>query len=104
MLGIDLSCSYKRYNSDVFASTAIGEVNPKILELHSGLRQALDAILEALRPGTPVFQVFEIGDRALEREGIQVFIWYLGHGIGRDVHDESSKSAAAYPLTLPESP
>ena len=68
--------------------TAVGDPNPKIMSIHAAILRAYDATLEVVRPGTPVKQVYETGKLALEREGIEPFIWFLGHGIGRDVHDE----------------
>ena len=87
-VGIDVGCSYKHYTSDVLSMTAVGDPNPKIMSIHAAILRAYDATLEVVRPGTPVKQVYETGKLALEREGIEPFIWFLGHGIGRDVHDE----------------
>ena len=52
------------------------------------MRRALDAVLEALRPGVPAPEVYRIDKTVYEQEGLEPYFEYVAHGVGRDVHEE----------------
>ena len=88
MVRIDAGCSYRHYRSDFGLLIAVGEPSKELLQVYGAMRRAMDAVLEALRPGVSARQLFEIGNRILEREASDNYLMYLGHGIGRNVHEE----------------
>jgi Xaa-Pro aminopeptidase len=96
MVRIDAGCSYRHYRSDMSPVIAIGEPNAELLRIHSGMRRAMEAVLEALRPGVSVAELFELGNSVLEQERCENYLSYLGHGIGRNTHEE--------PVLAPDSP
>ena len=85
---LDAGGSCRHYQSDLALTVAIGEPSPDLAKIHRGMRRAMDAVLDALRPGVPAPQLFEAGNRVLEREGFESYLTYLGHGVGRNVHEE----------------
>jgi Xaa-Pro aminopeptidase len=85
---IDTGCSYRHYRSDFGLMIAVGEPSKELLQIYGAVRPAMDAVLEALRPGVSARQLFEIGNRILEREGFESYLMYFGHGIGRNGHEE----------------
>ena len=48
----------------------------------------MDAVLEGLRPGIPVAQLFAYGNAVMSEAHLGSFLTYLGHGLGRNVHEE----------------
>ena len=102
---IDTGASYRHYHSDMSPTIAIGEPSEKYLKIYHPMRQAMDAVLEALRPNITASQLFEIGNSVLEREGFDSYLMYLGHGVGRNLHEEpvlspDSKWTLAQGMTL----
>ena len=96
MVRIDAGASYRHYQSDMSPVIAIGEPSAELLKIHTGMRRAMEAVLEALRPGVSAAQLSELGNRVLEQEGFENYLAYLGHGVGRNVHEE--------PVLAPDSP
>ncbi len=88
MVRIDTGCSYRHYRSDFGLLVSFGEPNKDLLHVYQAMRPAMDAVLEALRPGVSASRLFEIGNRVIEREGFESYLMYLGHGVGRNAHEE----------------
>ena len=88
MIRIDAGASYRHYQSDMSPVIAIGEPSEELLRIHTGMRRAMDAVLEALRPGISAALLFEIGNAVLAGERFEGYLMYLGHGVGRNVHEE----------------
>src|SRR5205823_14271182 len=40
------------------------------------------------RPGAEAAKVYEVGDRILKEEGLDNYLMYVAHGVGRNVHEE----------------
>lgn len=85
---IDTGCSYRHYRSDFGLMIAVGEPNKELLRIYGAMRTAMDAVLEALQPGVSAPKLFDIGNRIFEREHYESYLMYLGHGIGRNGHEE----------------
>src|SRR5437867_7139769 len=54
----------------------------------AGVRRAMNAVLEALRPGVAASKVYDIGERMFGEEGHENYLMYVAHGVGRNVHEE----------------
>ena len=88
MVRIDTGCSYRHYRSDFGLLLSFGDPNEELLHIYRAMRPAMDAVLEALRPGISARRLFEIGNRVIAREGFESYLMYLGHGVGRNAHEE----------------
>ena len=88
MIRIDAGASYRHYQSDMSPVIAIGEPSGDLLTIHRNMRRAMDAVLEALRPGIPVAQLFAYGNAVMSEARLGSFLTYLGHGLGRNVHED----------------
>jgi Xaa-Pro aminopeptidase len=85
---IDVGAKYRGYQSDLSPVIAIGEPSAEVLKVHAAVRRAMDAVLEALRPGAVAAEVYNVGERILREEGLENYLMYVAHGIGRNVHEE----------------
>jgi Xaa-Pro aminopeptidase len=96
MIRLDVGASYRGYQSDLSPVIAVGEPGAKVRRVHAGVRRAMDAVLDALRPGAAATDVYEVGDRIFKEEGLDNYLMYVAHGVGRNVHEE--------PVLAPKSP
>lgn len=69
-------------------TTTIAARSVEVVTIHQGMRRAQGAVLEAIRPGVLASQVCEAGNRVLAQEGFESYLTYLGHGLGRNVHEQ----------------
>jgi Xaa-Pro aminopeptidase len=88
MIRIDVGASYRGYQSDLSPVMAVGEPSALVCKVHAGVRRAMDAVLDALRPGAAAAKVYDIGDRIFKEEGLENYLMYVAHGVGRNVHEE----------------
>ncbi len=86
---VDGGASYRHYQSDLCMFMSIGEPSTELLKIYKGMRRAMDAVLELLRPGVKLSNIFETGNGLLQKEGLESYLQgYIGHGVGRNVHEE----------------
>ena len=88
MIRIDAGSSYRHYQSDMSPVIAIGEPTSDLAKVHRDMRRAMDAVLETLRPGVRVHELFRTGSSLMAEAHLGSFLSYLGHGLGRNVHEE----------------
>jgi Xaa-Pro aminopeptidase len=88
MLRIDVGASCHGYQSDLSPVISIGEPGAELRRIHAGMRRAMDAVFEALRPGASAANVYAAGARILEGERLENYLMYVAHGIGRNNHEE----------------
>jgi len=87
ILRLDVGASYKHYQSDISRVSVLGEPSTELLKIHRGMRKALDAVIEAARPGVIAGHLFKVGNSVVEDEGLENFLTIVGHGVGRDIHE-----------------
>jgi Xaa-Pro aminopeptidase len=93
---LDVGASYRGYQSDLSAVISVGGPSAELRQVHAGVRRAMDAVLDALRPHAAAAELYDIGDRILKQEGLENYLMYVAHGLGRNVHEE--------PVLAPGSP
>lgn len=84
---LDVGSSYKHYQSDISRVSVLGEPSTELLKAHCGMRKALEAVVEAARPGVTASHLSDVGNTVVEDEGLQNFLTIVGHGVGRDIHE-----------------
>lgn len=88
MIRIDVGASYRGYQSDLSPVISVGEPSAELRKIHAGVRRAMIAVLDALRPGAAASDVFGVGDRIFKEEGLENYLMYVAHGVGRNIHEE----------------
>lgn len=88
IIGIDCGVRLKGYCGDAAATLAVGQVSPEVQRLLDVTRQALMLAISEIRPGRRWSEVARGIQRYVEGEGFSVVRDFVGHGIGRDMHEE----------------
>ena len=81
-LTIEIGAPYRRYHAVAVHSGHLGEPSPEVRALYNGLRDGLEAGLEAIRPGQPVAKVAATYVDRLESQGLARRGRHVGYGIG----------------------
>jgi methionyl aminopeptidase len=88
VISIDIGVTYEGWVADGAVTFAVGPVTPVASKLLEVTRRSLfDAVVEC-RPGNRLGDVSHAVQQAVEAEGLSVVRSLVGHGIGRDMHEE----------------
>jgi len=88
LLSIDVGVVKDGWVSDAAMTLPIGPVSPEAQKLLDVSRAALFKGVEQMRPGNHLGDVSAAIQRAVEIEGLSIIRTLVGHGIGRDMHEE----------------
>ena len=88
VISIDIGVTYEGWVADGAVTFAVGPVTPVASKLLEVTRRSLfDAVVEC-RPGNRLGDVSHAVQQTVEAEGLSVVRSLVGHGIGRDMHEE----------------
>jgi methionyl aminopeptidase len=87
ILSIDAGAIYDGWHGDAAFTMAIGEVSPAAKQLIEVTEQGLWAGIAAARPGNRLGDVGAAVSAVAEPHGYGVVREYIGHGIGRQMHE-----------------
>jgi methionyl aminopeptidase len=87
-VGLDLGCIVDGYYADCAFTMAIGEIPSAVEQLLDVTRQSLELAVEQCRPGRRLSDVSHAVQRHVEAHGFAVVRAFVGHGIGRALHEE----------------
>jgi methionyl aminopeptidase len=88
IVGLDLGCIVDGYYADCAVTLAVGEVPSRVRELLDATRESLEAGIAECRPGRRLSDVSHAIQSHVERQGFSVVRAFVGHGIGRALHEE----------------
>ena len=88
IVSLDVGVTYEGWVADAAITVPIGPVSPEARGLLDTTKQALfDGIAQA-RPGNHLGDVSAAIQRTVELDGLSVIRSLVGHGIGRDMHED----------------
>lgn len=88
IVSLDFGAIYKGYHGDAAITVGVGKIDKAAEELVETTRGALEAAIAQCRPGNHLGDVsWAIQDYA-ESRGYSVVRQYVGHGIGRSMHED----------------
>jgi len=70
-LSLEWAGSFRRYHAAMMRTIAVGEASDYQRHLHSAVREALEAMTQALTPGRPVGEVDDAHRRVLDAAGLR---------------------------------
>ena len=88
IVGLDLGCIVEGYYADCAFTLAVGEVPPRVQELLDVTRDSLDLAIAECRAGRRLSDVSHAVQSHVERHGFAVVRAFVGHGIGRALHED----------------
>ena len=87
ILSIDAGAIYEGYHADAALTIPIGEVDEESAQLLDVTRRALWAGIDQVRVGRRVGDIGHAVEMAAAPHGYGVVSQYVGHGIGRSMHE-----------------
>jgi methionyl aminopeptidase len=88
ILSIDVGVIKDGWVSDAAMTIPVGPVSPEAQKLLDVTKASLFAGVEQMRPGNHLGDVSAAIQRTVELEGLSIIRTLVGHGIGRDMHEE----------------
>jgi len=88
VLSIDVGVIKDGWVSDAAITVPIGPVSEEASKLLDVTRASLFAAVEEMRPGNHLGDVSAAVQRSVEGEGLSIIRTLVGHGIGREMHEE----------------
>jgi methionyl aminopeptidase len=88
VLSIDVGVIKDGWVADAAVTLPIGSVSPEARKLLDVTKAALFAGAEQMRPGSHLGDVSAAIQRTVELEGLSIIRTLVGHGIGRDMHED----------------
>jgi methionyl aminopeptidase len=88
ILSIDVGVIKDGWVADAAMTVPVGTVSPEAEHLLDVTKTSLFTGIEQMRPGNHLGDVSAAIQRAVEAEGLSVIRTLVGHGIGREMHEE----------------
>lgn len=88
IIGLDLGCVVEGYYADCAISLPVGAVPPRVQELLDVTRESLDKAIVQCRAGNRLGDVSHAVQAHCESHGFAVVRQFVGHGIGRALHED----------------
>jgi len=88
VLSVDVGVVKDGWVADAAITVPIGSISPEARKLLDVTKAALFAGAEQMRPGNHLGDVSAAIQKAVEIEGLSIIRTLVGHGIGRDMHED----------------
>ncbi len=88
ILGLDFGAIFEGFVGDGAITIPVGKVAERAAELMLTTKECLDLAIEEMRPGRHLGDIGEACQEHAESRGFHVIRNFVGHGIGRRMHEE----------------
>ena len=88
IIGLDLGIRFKGYCTDMAVTLAIGKINKKTRKLIAITKKSLEIAIKQCKPGNHLEDIGWAIQNYVEKQGFNVIRDLVGHGIGKEVHEE----------------
>ncbi len=88
IVSLDIGVKREGFFGDAAHTYAVGEVTPVATKLLEATQRGLEAGIEQARPGNRVSDISAAIEREVTRHRFRVVRALVGHGIGRELHEE----------------
>ncbi|MDA0832410.1 MAG: methionyl aminopeptidase [Planctomycetota bacterium] len=92
VLNLDTGCRHEGWCADGAWSYAVGEVDGERENLLNGLRQTFDQLTELLVCGQSWNRISHVIGEYVKKSGFRLIPEIVGHGIGRELHEDPQLS------------
>jgi methionyl aminopeptidase len=88
IVGLDLGCIVDGFYGDAARTVAVGQASPEAQRLMRVTRECLQAGIDQCHPGRRIGDIGHAVQSHAEQHGYSVVREFVGHGIGRSLHEE----------------
>jgi methionyl aminopeptidase len=88
IIGIDFGCVIDRFYGDSAVTVGVGKISPEAAKLIKITRESLEKGIAAVKAGARVGDIGAAVSAHAEAEGYGIVREFVGHGIGRALHEE----------------
>ena len=88
LISLDVGVTKDGWVADAAMTVPVGPISPEAQKLLDVTRAALFAGIEQARPGNHLGDVSHAIQRTVEIEGLSIIRSLVGHGVGRDMHED----------------
>jgi methionyl aminopeptidase len=88
LVSLDFGVKYDGYYGDAALTVAVGEVDPQARLLLKATEEALYAGIDRFRVGGRLSDISHAVQTVVEKQGFAVIREFVGHGIGRSLHED----------------
>ncbi len=88
IIALDVGVFYGGFHVDSAWTFPVGSVTPEAQELLDVTQRSLEAAIEVCKPGARLGDVGHAVETLVEGAGFSVVREYVGHGVGRSLHEE----------------
>jgi len=88
IISLDVGVTKDGWVADAAITVPVGPINPRARELLDATKEALIAGAREVRPGNHLGDVSAAVQRHVESQGFSIIRSLVGHGIGRDMHED----------------
>lgn len=88
IISLDIGVFFNGFYGDAAVTLPIGNINAEAKKLISVTEQSLQAAIEKASVGNRLFDISSAVQQCVESEGFSVVRNFVGHGIGRSLHEE----------------
>lgn len=88
IISLDLGCIVDRYYADCAFTLAVGEILPRVRQLLEVTRESLERAITECGPARRLGDISHAVQSYVERHGFSVVRAFVGHGIGRELHED----------------
>lgn len=88
IIGLDLGAIVEGYYADAAVTLPVGEISDEARRLLDVTRESLEQAIAQCRPGNRIGDVAAAVQRRVEAAGFGVVRAFVGHGIGRALHED----------------
>ena len=88
VVSIDIGCTYEGFVADTAVSAGVGNVAPEAQNLIDVTREAVWRGIRAARGGSRTGDIGHAVQTYVESQGLAIVREYVGHGVGRQMHED----------------
>jgi methionyl aminopeptidase len=88
IIGLDIGMQYQGYFTDMAVTVGVGNVSKEAKRLIDVTKGALNLAIEQFQEGNHLSDIAMVISRHAEKNGFSVVRELVGHGVGKEVHEE----------------
>jgi methionyl aminopeptidase len=88
IISIDIGVTYEGWVADAAVTVPVGEVSPETAQLIKTTRASLFDGIAMARPGNRLSDISHAVQARVELDGLSVIRSLVGHGVGREMHED----------------